>query len=68
LIARFCSPKPSLSKILEILFIIIMTLILQKYANKTMYCSQNYSVYFLLSGINNYFSYENISLNSIQMI
>lgn len=45
-----------------------MTLILQKYAKKTMYCSQNYSVYFLLSGINNYFSYENISLNSIQMI
>jgi hypothetical protein len=45
-----------------------MTLILQKYANKTMYCSQNYSVYFLLSEINDYLSYENIRLNSIQMI
>ena len=38
------------------------------YEGSLMYCSQNYSVYFLLSGINNYFSYENISLNSIQMI
>ncbi|WP_213069319.1 hypothetical protein, partial [Acinetobacter johnsonii] len=67
-----CTRKPDKLAIMtfarDLLFIIIMTLILQKYANKTMYCSQNYSVYFLLSGINNYFSYENISLNSIQII